>query len=53
VLVLGYSFQKNNAAFIAAARPDMILMTYSNISFPPEAQAAFAAVGWQTRNVRY
>ena len=50
--MLGHSFQKTNAAFIAAARPDMVLMTYANVTFPPETVAAFAAVGWQTRNVR-
>ena len=53
VLVLGHSFQRTNAAFIAAARPDMVLMTYANVTFPPETVAAFAAVGWQTRNVRH
>ena len=50
--MLGYSIRKTNGAFMAAARPDMILMTYSNVTFPPETLAAFAAVGWQTRNVR-
>ena len=52
VLVLGHSFRKTNAALIASAAPDMVLMTYANVSFSAETMAAFAAVGWQTRNVR-